>query len=463
MEDEDFFDLLSLVDRFNEMLSSRDVQYFDVDQFEAVSDYYYELGKVSKALKVIEIAAEQHPYHHSFYFRKIQYLTAGNHTSQARREIDKLAEHAPDSLELHLARASLFSKLGQHQKAIHHYRESLQLSDFPEEIWSLLALEYQLIGNYEKAKKYLKLSLEVIPDDEISIYNLALCFDLLEKSEEGISYFEKFIDLNPYSEIAWYHLGIMHTRQKEYEQALRAFDYALLIDEYFSAAYFEKARTLERTFRYKEAAEVYEETFEIDGPTGFAYYKIGLCYLQMHQRKKALSNFTKAIREDDELDEAFFELALMKDEDEQWDEAVFYMSKALELDPDNPEYMSVNADILRRAGKLDEAEIQYELLVEHGVTDARVFIDYAELLFDMCEFDNGMEVLYSGLQHNETSAEMNYRVAGYLYTLQENDEADIYFEKGLKLDADRRRYFFELFPKLKNHPAVKRIMAATLR
>src|SRR5690606_13712211 len=129
--------------------------------------------------------------------------------------------------------AAVQSKQGNSRNAITLFKQALKYAAYPEEVWPLIAIEYQMSGNYELASKYLKLTLESNPEDEIAIYNMALCFDLLEKTREGIVYFNKFINQNPYSEIGWYHRGILYAKKKEYEQALRAIDYALLIDETF--------------------------------------------------------------------------------------------------------------------------------------------------------------------------------------------------------------------------------------
>ncbi len=454
-EDEEALDLTPIVNRFERMLQENAEFFFDVQEFEALSDYYFDSGKLNKALRVVEIAENQHPYCASFLVKKAQYFTASDQLDEAQNELEKLESLSPGSFDLFMARAALQSKQGNHKQAIAFFKEALRNSDFPEDVWPLIAIEYQMLGNYELSCKYLKLTLEENPNDEIAIYNIALCFDLLEKTVEGISYFKRFTDREPYSEIAWYHLAILYAKNKDFDEALRAIDYALLIDETFMAAYYEKARMLERTFRYQEAADTYLASFEFDGPTGFSYYKIALCYLKMHKPKKARSYFTKAIHEDADLDEAFYELALLNDEEGEKQEAIFNIKKAMELDPDNWDYLFTSAEIHKRSGLLDEAEVIYQKLIEDGYLDPEVFIDYAELLFDLCEFEEGMEILYKGVQLNPDSADMQYRLSGYLYTLQESDEANIYFEKALKIDPDRRMFFFELFPKLRQNPAIK--------
>lgn len=450
--------LMPLLDRFEKMLKRNEEWFFDVDEFELLSDYFYENGKVAKALKAVEIASIQHPSASSFIVRMAHYHTANNNIKRALETLKKLEEVEPDSFDLYMARATIYSKSGRHQRALNLYKAALKKTSFPEDVWPMIAIEYQVMGNFEMALKFLKLTLDVNPDDEIAIYNIALCFDLLDKGEEGISFFNRFTDRNPYCEVAWYHLAILSAKERMYEEALRAIDYAILIDEFFTAAYYEKARILERTFRYKEAAETYMESFEFEGPTGFSYYKIGLCYLNMLKSEKAESYLTKAIQEDPDLDEAYYELALLKDEHNAGSEAIYFIGKALELNDDNTDYLFTSADIHRRAGMLNEAEVIYQGIIEKGIIDPDVFIDYAELLFDLCEFDEGMEVLYQGVQLNPGSAEMNYRICGYLYTLQESDEADIYFKKALDINPERRQFFFELFPKLEQSPSINTIL-----
>lgn len=458
LEEENMERILPLISRFEDMLKLKEEWFFDVDEFEALSDYYYENGKIKKALKAVEIAIEQHPSSSTFIVRMAHYHTANNNLKQALKSLNDLEKVDPESYDLFMTKAAIFSKVGKHQKALHFYKAALKKATFPEDVWPMIAIEHQVMGNFEMALKYLKLTLDANSDDEIAIYNIALCFDLLNKGEEGINFFKKFTDRNPYNEVAWYHLAILSAKERLNEEALRAVDYAILIDEYFTAAYYEKARILERTFRYKEAAETYMESFEYEGPTGFSYYKIGLCYLNMDKPDKAESYLTKAIQEDPDLDEAYYELALLKDEQKASPEAIYFIEKALELDSENTDYLFTSAEIHRRGGMLNEAEVIYQNIIEKGFIDPEVFMDYAELLFDLCEFDDGMEVLYQGVQLNPESADMNYRICGYLYTLQESDEADIYFKRAVEINPDRRMFFFELFPKLKESKSIKKIL-----
>jgi tetratricopeptide (TPR) repeat protein len=456
--DEGLFELLSLVDTFNKMLKSQTLKYFDVDEFESLADYFFDLGKVKKALMVLEMATEQHPGAANFLARKVQYLTASNKTQEAKEELINLEQLAPDSFELHMGHGGLQSRQHNHQKAIFHFKKALKVTDFPEDVWPVIAMEYHFMGEHGKAIIYLKKTLDANPDDEIILYHIATSFEMVEGYTEGIRFFEAFVEDNPFSEIAWYQLGQLNEKIDETEKALKAYDFAILIDDYFMAPYFEKANILEYHFRFPEAVEVYERALEVDEGNGYIYYRIGLCHMKLFQRLKAESNFMKALQYDEEFEDAYMELALLKDEDEHWSEAIYFAKKAVELDNLNNSFLQLSASIHRRAGMLDEAELLYEKMADNDYSGPDLYIDWAELLFDMCEFDNGMEVLYKGVNLNPDSADIHFRISGYLYTLTENDEADIYLKKAMLLDADRRFMFFDLFPKLKNSQAVKAII-----
>jgi tetratricopeptide (TPR) repeat protein len=461
-EEENIFELLHLVDSFNKMLTDQTVRYYDVDQFEAISDYFFDTGKISKALLAVQLASEQHPASPNFMARKVQFLTAANKTQEAKKAMDRLEQLAPDSFDLHMSRAGLQSKQHNHQKAIYHLKKALNQTEFPEDVWPLLAAEYQMLGHPAKAISFLKKTLAANPQDEVALYHLATCYELANNFTGGAQFFEKFTNENPYNEVAWFQYGVMLNQIDEHEKAMAAFEYAYWIDEWFMAPYFEKATILEYHFRFEEALEVYRHALEVDEESSFIYYRMGLCYLRLHHRLKAESYFTKALKQDADFEEAYVEMALLKDEDENWSEAVFNAQKALEIDSSSVEHMHLNASILRRAGQLQEAELMYEKMANTGYTQPILYIDWAELLFEMCEFDHGMEILREGVKRNPKEAIIHYRLGGYLYAMQKDTEADRHFRKALSLDADARILFFDLFPELREHKNIQKIVKERL-
>jgi tetratricopeptide (TPR) repeat protein len=448
----------SLIERFEEMLSKGEENFFDADEFELISDFYFETGKIQKALYVTQLAERQHPYTSTFPLKRAQFLTASDNIEEALAALSKVEEMDPDNVELLIARGTIFSKKGLHQKAINLFKKAYSRHEFPEEVLSLVANEYQFMGNFEMALKHHKEVLKFDPEDDIALYSVSLCYEMLNQNNKAIEFFQQHIESEPFSEQAWYHLANLFSKAENFEKAFWAIDYALLIDEEFTAAYYEKARVLERMDRFEEAAQTYKDSFLFDAPSAYGYYKIGCCYSELEDLRKAKIFLTKAVKEDPSLDEAHLELSLILDELNEMQEAFYHINKACDLDSENPEYLLTKAEICKRMGLLYESSEAYTELLELGHTDTDIYMEYSELLISMDEVDQGMELLYKGVLLNPLSAEIRLYLAGFLYLMQEEDEASIYFKQGLKIDFNKLEYFEDLFPSLLENEKVQLII-----
>ena len=129
----------SLIERFEEMLSKGEENFFDADEFELISDFYFETGKIQKALYVTQLAERQHPYTSTFPLKRAQFLTASDNIEEALAALSKVEEMDPDNVELLIARGTIFSKKGLHQKAINLFKKAYSRHEFPEEVLSLVA------------------------------------------------------------------------------------------------------------------------------------------------------------------------------------------------------------------------------------------------------------------------------------------------------------------------------------
>ncbi len=190
---------------------------------------------------------------------------------------------------------------------------------------------------------------------------------------------------------------------------------------------------------------------------------MGICYLHLHKDKKAESHFYKAIKEDPDLEEAYYELALMKDEEKEWDEAVFLINKAVELDFENWKYQQVSALIHHRAGRLDEAKIIYSDLIKTGYFESDTFIHYAELLNDLCEFEEALKALVDGIKKLPSAASLYFHLAGFLFIQGREVEGAIQLHDALDLYPEGKLFFLDLFPILIDHPKVTEILKKSIK
>ena len=291
--------------KFESMLKTNKVFFFDSEEFEDIVLHYMDTGRVNLAKKALRLGLEQHPKSTGLKLVHVELLIYDDKIEQAEKILNEIALLEPTNEEVFIQRANICSKRDQHEKAIEHLRIALRYTDDEADVYSMIGMEYLFMDNLELAKENFILCLDNDEEDYSALYNVVYCFDFLDQNQEAIVYLENFIEKNPYSEVAWHQLGRQFYAIKNYEKAVWAFDYACLIDEGFLGAFLEKAKSLEKLQHYQEAIDCYLITIELDDPTSFAYLRIGKCYEKLGNSEQALNFYLKTVHEDPLLDKAW--------------------------------------------------------------------------------------------------------------------------------------------------------------
>ncbi len=258
--------------KFESMLKTNSVYFFDSIEFEEIIHYYIDTGKVSLAKKAIKLGLKQHPNSVVLKLLKAELLIFDGLYTEASCILKDLQAIEPTNEEIYVQQASIYSKNDDHSSAIDSLKIALSYTDDELDILSMIGMEYLYLDNFDDARLNFAKCLEVDYEDYSSLYNVIYCFDMENKHTEAIEYLESYIEKDPYSEVAWHQLGRQFFILEKYNEALRAFDYAVLIDECFVGAYLEKAKTLEQLNRFEEAIENYISTIELDDPTAFVFF-----------------------------------------------------------------------------------------------------------------------------------------------------------------------------------------------
>jgi tetratricopeptide (TPR) repeat protein len=253
-------------------------------------------------------------------------------------------------------------------------------------------------------------------------------------------------------------LGITYAKIKQYQDAIRSFEYAILADEYFTAAYYEMARVYENMDMHSDAAEVYVRSMEFDDPTGYIYYRLGHCYMKNDNVKQAIRYLKRAIKEDEELDEAYIELAAIQAITGDSNAAYHNLQKALNLDPENPDYLYTAVEIYEQIDYKLDAVQAYKNIIEAGFDDDEMYMDYAELLVEMDEVDDALHVLLEGIEKYPESQDMHLMIAGYMLATGDHSGGVSHLIEANLLDEEAIDRFVEYFPELLEEQRVQVII-----
>lgn len=432
--------------KFESMLKTNKVFFFDSEEFEDIVLHYMDTGRINLAKKALRLGLEQHPKSTGLKLVHVEILIYDDKIEQAEKILNEIALLEPTNEEVFIQRANICSKRDQHEKAIEHLFEALRYTDDEADIHSMIGMEYLFMDNLELAKDHFILCLEKDEEDYSALYNVVYCFDFLDQNVEAIVYLENFIDKNPYSEVAWHQLGRQFYAVKDYEKAVWAFDYACLIDESFLGAFLEKAKSLEKLKRYQEAIDCYNITIELDDPTSFAFLRIGKCYEKLGNKEQALNFFLKTVHEDPLLDKAWLAITDFYITQKNYQKSLYYINKAIGIDSENSLYWRRYANINQYLNFFEEAEEGYRKAFENGDIQLDNFLCWSDVLYVLGEVAAALEILNQANELYTNESEIQYRMVGLYYNIDEEFNAIEALNLALITDFHKNYILKDLFP-----------------
>ena len=443
-EEEDDYNLS--LSKFESMLKTNKVLFFDSEEFEEIILHYLDMGKASLAKKALKLALEQHPKSTGLKLVQVEMLVYDDKLDLAEKLLNELFAIEPHNEEIFIQKANIYSKRDNHEKAVELLQTALKYTDDFADVYNLIGMEYLFMDNLEMAKENFIKCLEEDPEDQASLYNVVYCFEFLDQNEGAIEYLDQYINKNPYSEIAWHQLGRLNYGLKKYEDALRAFEFATLIDDEFLGAFMEKGKALERLKQYEKAIESYTRTIELDDPTSYALLRIGKCYEKLGKKALALKFFNKTVHEDPLLDKGWIAITDFYVRQKNFQKALYYVNKALSIDNENRFYWKRYATINKEMNYYEEAELGYRKAVEYGDFQLDTWLFWVDILQFLGEFESAIKVLLQSAEYFPEEYEVEYRLAGLYYMLNENEKGKFHLSNGLRLNSNNHTILKELFP-----------------
>lgn len=434
------------INKFESMLKTDDVYFFDAEDFEEIIHHYLNNGKISLGKKAIQIGLEQHPNSMELKLLQVEVLAFEDKFEAAETLLDEIQTINVANEEIYIQRANIRSKQDKHQEAVNLLLEALHITEHSFDIHSLLGMEYLFMDNYEQAKLSFMRCVEIDNQDYSSLYNVVYCFEFLEDFDGCIYYLNDYLDRNPYCEVAWHQLGKMYLAKNLYLEALTAFDFAVISDDSFIGAYFEKGKVLEKLGRYNEAIENYESTISIEDPTSYAFLRLGKCHEKLGNFDLAKYYYYHTVHEDPLLDKGWLAITDFHFGQKNYEKALHYINKAINIDGENPKYWKKAAKIYFALNNYDEADFAYKQAVDLGNYELLTWKNWAEVLNKTGDYNSAIQILIQGLEFYPDNSELTYKLAGLHLKNNDLDEAKSILSKAMKIDIGKLRQFEKEFP-----------------
>lgn len=435
------------ISKFEQMLKSDSIQFFDAQEFETIVQHYLDFGQNNMAKRALKLGLEQHPNNIELLLLKSELFIFESKLPKAEALLDLIDHLTPQNEEVFLQRANIFSKRKEHHKAITMLNRALLLTEDPLDVWSLLGMEYLLVENFEAASKYFKLCLKESPLDYQSLYNILYCYEQLENIDEAIVVLNEVLEEHPYCEVAWHQLGKIYTQTERYQEALSAYDFALISDDTFTGAYVEKGKLLEQLGRINEAIENYEIAMQTSDPGGFAYHRIGSCHLQLGNKQLGVSFLKKSIHLEPHFEKSWMALIDFYLKEAHPEKALYHCKKGLQANEDSVQLWKKNGEIHFALTQYSEADYAFENTIALGNYELDSWTQWIDSLLHLREWNKALKIGLQAREFYPETAAIAIRVAGCYHTLGKKDESQ-YFTRAFRKDESLLAQMALFFPNL---------------
>lgn len=433
LNDQDAREMAGIVDRYEAMVSSDAHSFFDLMELEALIEHYLQQGRPRQARHVLKFASGLYPESLSLQLREAQLMAGAGNAKHAIPRLRNLLAFEPTNDEIHLTLATLYSQLDQHQEAIHHYRQALDLGDsaFRGDLFIDIALEYENIGHWEHAVEVLKEALIENPENETALHELGFCFESMGGTAAAVEAFEQFVDRHPYSCPGWYNLGNALQRMGKFHRAIEAYEYSLVIDEGFSPALLQKASALTMMEDYRQALECYRESILLDAPQANIYTLMGECKERLEELNDAEEYYRCALELDGDFADAHVGLGVVAEMRKDYSGSLKHFEKAMELEPTNVEFHILLGGILKKIGMFDEAGLIYGNALRLEPENLEVYLEAADNFQRDARFDEALELLGSIPPESHSDPMVTCRTFISLYSLGRTKQAYALLDEAL--------------------------------
>jgi tetratricopeptide (TPR) repeat protein len=457
-------EVLDSIRRFEDMIKKRAQYFFDVHEFEEIINYYIDTNSFSKAVSAAEYGYRMYPGSTIIQLKIAHLLIDRGKAAESIGILNKIEKIEQSNYEVYILKGSAYNILGKTTEAMRHFDKAVSLShkDNRDTILYNIGLSFENQNNYESAIHYFEDAYKLDPTNSIILYDLAYCYDHLNKYDKSIYYYNKFIDEDPYSEHAWFNLGTVYNKAQMFDEAIEAYDFAIAINENYSSAYFNKANILSNLERYKDALPEYLEFLKFEDSHVVAHCYIGECYEKLARYEESLFFFQKAVTLDPNCADAWFGKGVVKMHQELYDESLELINKALELNEDNTEYLYAKGLVYMRQSDHKKGIQVFKQVTELDPVDYDAWLNYSELLLVSGNIDKAIEILQKACDYNFNNANINLRLASYMFLQKKMNLGYTYLEKALTIDADCIEELYDFYPEAALDEQVNAIIKAKM-
>jgi len=163
-------------------------------------------------------------------------------------------------------------------------------------------------------------------------------------------------------------------------------------------------------------------------------------------------SYMRIIQTDELYADAYLGIGVAMDLKDNTREGLTFVQRAIELDPENVDYLLFEVEFMKKLEMWTEAETITESLVAKFADNEDTWLEYSDIFFQRNDANKALEIINIGWQNCPQSYEIGYRKVIYLMEAGKKGEAEELLLRLSQSNPDGMNDMEEYYPEIKNNP-----------
>lgn len=400
-----------------------------------LSDFYNEKGEILKEIEICKSAIEKFPYNYFFYHRLAEVLLEKKDFKEALNQINKALEISPSNPQILMTKAKILLNLKKYEEFLKTLQEIFNIEPEMMEAKIYLFEYYMQIYEYRKALEVLMEigRKEIAPIQKKETYKtIGYLYTLMKDYKSAKSYLEKSLEMGKDDPDIYSYLSFVYKELKDYSSALKIAEEGLRINASSKSLILNKIYALSGEGNIDSALRLIEKEFERTKDDDFLfaglnifiekkewkkgeeyikkiwkksikneefYLRIGDFYEKMGNFAKAEKALKKAISINSSYGNALNYIAYSWAlRDKNLRKALLFAIKAVNLDPENPDYLDTLGWVYFKLGQIAEAKKFLEKAYSKKPWEPEIVEHIGLLRIKEGKIQEGIELLQNSIE-----------------------------------------------------------------
>lgn len=221
-------------------------------------------------------------------------------TKEALEMYDELISLDPKDADIYYEKYDLLKDIGDYEQALECCLAAIKVDDELDRSYAYLAEIYDVIGQFDKAIKYYKESLGI--KEDANIYNnIGSLYETTGDYEKAFYYVSKSLELDKDNSRSNFNMGVIQRKLNNEKEALRYYNKAIILEPSYLYSYLNISAMYIENGEYRKSIDVLSAGILNNSWAADLYYNRSCCYAKIDKEVLALRDMEKALKLDKEL------------------------------------------------------------------------------------------------------------------------------------------------------------------